>query len=619
MKLTFDKTLSLVAVGVMSVLHTAQAASVYEIVNLEDFDLKGTLAGTRTGYATAVNDQEQLVGVSKGKKKLNSADVEGGVIDVEDGIAPEEKIVYSINLPLVANNFTFTAEENSSPAPWTPTFDSINGTTAPELTDANDASTVNSVDAVYYDINDAGVKVGSMTAQQRTVEYTGTTEGQEFWYLRDYESHGVVKDGDSEIELLPPYTTYVKDAQTVELGGWSTASAINNNGLVTGYASTAISQFGGERVDYCLGTSNTLPVDVCVQQEQYPTLNSRGQTVSSNIQYQIRGYVWQVEAGTASGTELPLGLTPAADSSLIYTAQGLGVNSAGVVAGRSHVYRNDDTNKLRMDAAYWAKDANGEYQYHWVPMADEVSNSIAYDINDSGILVGSYKKYIDGYLRDKFFYFDTTTPDTEIVTPNDFFSILSDRSSRAKDINNKGQVVGFIETTGDKDKPRPKAGFLYDKTSDEFNNINDLLTCESKGYVKGADNSWSRNKVEVQDGTGKTLSYNSDILVVEGSSINENGTIVGTAFIRKPQYQFDADGNLIIGDNGLPLFELNGNGEPVTAYLPRMVVLQPAASASACDLADDSNDGGNFERSGAAGIAWLLLLPFVWLRRKMFS
>ncbi|MGL4711820.1 MAG: DUF3466 family protein, partial [Shewanella sp.] len=336
-----------------------------------------------------------------------------------------------------------------------------------------------------------------------------------------------------------------------------------------------------------------------------------------NIQYQTRAYVWQIDNGVATGTELPLGLTPATDNTFTFTAQALGLNDDGVVVGRSHVYRDGDTKNFRQDAAYWTKtkDAEGKYQYNWIPFRDNnIVSSIAYDVNDDGIVVGSYRSTIQGYTRDKFFYYDINQPE-KVVTPNDFGS-TPDLSSKPKDINNKGQVVGYIDTTYDKEKPRPKAGFLYEKLTDEFSNINTLLTCESKGYEKASDGSWSRHQVEVSDGSGKTFTYNADIIVVEGTSINEEGTIVGTAFIRKPSYQRDDKGNIVVGENGLPLFELNGKGEPVTAYIPRMVVLKPASSSEACTM-DDSQDSGNFERSGAASLAWLFALPLVLFRRRI--
>ena len=78
----------------------------------------------------------------------------------------------------------------------------------------------------------------------------------------------------------------------------------------------------------------------------------------------------------------------------------------------------------------------------------------------------------------------------------------------------------------------------------------------------------------------------------------------------------DKDGNIIVGENGLPLFELSGNGDPVTAYIPRMVVLKPTTNGEACTV-DESTDTGNYERKGAASFAWLLALPLVWLRRRV--
>ena len=617
MKFKLDKTLSLVAVGVLSVLQGVQAAPVYEIINidLDTYNLNGTIDNTRNGYGMAVNANNEAVGAAKGKKKLTVSEDDDGVIDIEDGVADSETITYSVNLPIIANNFTFNSVGNE----WMPVFESVNGTTAPTFPE--DETTVNSVDTFFYDINDSGLKVGAMTAKEIPLEYTGSSDTQEFWYFRDYEQRGFVKSGtDTEIPLKPPYTEYIykegeSSEQTINVGGFSSASAVNSSGLVTGYASTEISDNSANIVKSCVDNdSDSAPQEICIQAAQFP--NQYGY---SDIQYQIRGYVWQYEAGndTPTATMLPLGLEVTNDS--VYSAQGLGLNDDGVVAGRSYVYRKNDKDRLYYDAAYWTKDTNGEYKYNWVDVdkVEDVLSSIAYDINDNGILVGSYYKYIDGYKRDKFFYFDTNNPETALVTPNDFYNGLSDLSSRGRDINNQGQVVGYIETTHDKEKPRPKAAFLYDLPSKEFNNVNDLLTCESKGYKKNTEGQWERNLVEVQDGSGKTLTYKSEILVVEGNSINEDGTIVGTAFIRKPSYKFDDEGNIIIGDNGLPFFEINGYGDPVTSFLPRMVVLQPSTSgAEACTVKDDDGSNDNYERKGAASFAWLFALPLLWFRRR---
>ncbi|MGS0680806.1 DUF3466 family protein [Shewanella sp. 125m-7] len=618
MKFKLDKTLSLVAVGVISVLQGVHAAPVYEIINidLDTYDLNGTIENTRNGYGMAVNINNEAVGAAKGKKKLSVSEDDDGVIDIEDGVADSETITYSVNLPIIANNFTFTAVGNE----WMPTFESVNGTTAPTFPE--DDATVNSIDTFFYDINDSGLQVGAMTAPERTIDYDGSSDTQEFWYYREYEQRGFVKQGaDAEIALIPAYSEYVYKAgeaeeQTITVGGFSSAAAVNDSGLVVGYASTDISENSANIINSCVdNNSETAPQDICIQSAQFP--NQYGY---SDIQYQIRGYVWQYEAGnnTPTATMLPLGLEVTNDS--VYSAQGLGINNGAVVAGRSYVYRKNDKDRLYYDAAYWTdENKDGEYEYNWVDVDQvrDVYSSIAYSINDNGILVGSYNKYIEGYRRDKFFYFDTKSPETALVTPNDFYNNLSDLSSRGRDINNQGQVVGYIETTHDKEKPRPKAGFLYDLPSNEFNNVNELLTCDSKGYKQNAEGNWERNLVEVQDGSGKTLTYKSEILVVEANSINDDGTIVGTAFIRKPSYKFDDDGNIVIGDNGLPFFELNGYGDPVTSFLPRMVVLQPAASgAEACTVTDNDGSNDDYERKGAASFAWILMLPLLWFRRR---
>ncbi|MCL1048101.1 DUF3466 family protein [Shewanella abyssi] len=624
MKFKLEKTLSLVAVGVLSVLQGAQAASVYEIKNLDadTFNLNGTIANTRNGYGMSVNNNDEAVGAAKGKKKLTVDEDDDGVIDIEDGVSDAETITYSVNLPILANNFTFTAIENDATTPWLPTFESVNGTTAPNFVDED---TVNSVDTFYYGINDAKLKVGAMTATEQQLAYSGSSTTQEFWYYREYEQRGFVKDdNNTEIAIIPPYFEYVSEQDdgdvTVNVGGFSSATAVNSANLITGYASTDISSSSASIIDSCVSNdSETAPTDICVQNRQF--VNTYGY---SDIQYQTRGYVWRYVNGAITEAKiLPLGLEPTNES--VYTSQGLGINADGVVAGRSYVYRDGNSDRLYFDAAYWTEASDGSYDYNWVDVdtVKDVRSSIAYDINDNGILIGSYNKYIEGYTRDKFFYIDTNDANAEVVTPNDLYNSLSDLSSRGRSINNNGQVVGYIETTHEKEKPRPKAGFLYDIDKEEFSNLNDLLTCKSKGFEKDPEtDKWVRHEVEVEDGSGKMLTYSSEIVIVEANSINDSGTIVGTAFIRKPSYEFDADGNIVIGENGLPFFLLDGYGNPFTAFLPRMMVIQTDGTEvtdewkAANNCIDESGESEDYVRQGAASLGWLLMLPLVWLRRR---
>ncbi|MBR9727485.1 DUF3466 family protein [Shewanella intestini] len=632
MKLTLDKTLSLVALGVIASLSQVQAAPVYQIQNIKEVlnsdnnatevDIDGTLENTSNGYGMALNGNNELVGISKGKTLLNDDDINDGIIDPEDGLLPEERITYSVYSSIKANNFGFTAQENDPNTAWTPTFFSVAGTTEPSDTD-----NVNSIDSFLYGVNANNTVVGARSAIEKKLDYVGELEDQDFWYYRDFETRGFANVNGTEFDIVPPYTTYTYEEtedlpeQDVNVGGFSVLSAVNDNDLATGYVSTDLAEVSKSRVNACVEstaesqeTDSPVPLDVCIQTAQYPDNSG-----FVNIQYQVRAGVWDLsvldDSGHPTFTQLPLGLEPEEDSTITFTAQGLGVNNNGDVAGRSHVYR-DDGDTLYQDAAFWRKNDAGEYEYHHVPMNNDLFSSIAYDINDSGILIGRYTRYINGYTRDKFFTYDTNDESAEIVTPNDFEVSLSELSSTPKDINNAGMVVGNIEVTYDKDKPRPKAGFLYNNNDNEFVNLNNTLTCDSKGYVLNDDNQWERSPVTVIDGDGKELTYDSNFYITEANHIQEDGTIVGTAFVRKPVYQTDDDGNLILGDNGKPYFELNGNGQPITTNKPRMVVLKPVQGLEACTVVDETDTDKPYERKGAASFAWLLALPVLWLRRR---
>ncbi|NKF51162.1 DUF3466 family protein [Shewanella sp. WXL01] len=639
MKLKLDKALSLVAAGVLASLSSAHAAPVYEIQNitevlndetgLVEVDLNGTLENTRNGYGMGLNADNELIGISKGKKLLTDDDINSGIINPEDGLQPEETLTYSVLSPIQANNFTFTAQENDPVDAWTPTFFSIAGTTPPSERDDEGELVVNSIDTYLYGLNNNDTKVGSRSGVEKTLPYEGTDEEQEFWYYRDFEQRGVAVVTGTEYDLIPPYTTYTFEAtdelpeQDVELGGYSLLAAVSNNNLAAGYVSTDIAETSKSTINNCVTqaassaeTDSPVPVEACIQNNQYPNSNS-----IIYIQYQIRAGVWDLATLDANGsptfTELPLGLEPEENSTATYVAQGLGVNNNGVVVGRSHTYRTG-SDTLYQDPAYWVKNDEGVYEHHRAPLNNDQYFGLAYDINDDGLMVGYYQRYIQGYQRNKFFIYDINSGDTEVTTPNDFANGLSELSSYPKDINNAGMVVGNIEVTYEKDKPRAKAAFLYNHNDGDFVNLNNQLTCESKGYKRNDDNNWERHKVTITDGDGKQLTYESSFYLVEANSVAEDGTIVGTAFVRKPEYQYDDEGNLIIGENNRPYFALDGNGNPLTTNIPRMVVLKPASGAEACTVVDDNEDKP-YERKGAASLVWLLALPLVLLRRRFFK
>ncbi|WP_298775380.1 DUF3466 family protein [uncultured Shewanella sp.] len=618
MTFTVNSALSLVALGVFGVLQSATAADVYEVVNLDEVynssdtnpRLTGTLSATQKGFGMVINNNDFSLGTA-----TNIAKAASNGVSLADAIAPSESSTVtpldssgsstdssgnaykmSNTTAMVASQFIFTSDLNDANTAWTPNFVSVNGQVTPVYPDGGE----NTVDSYYYGLNDSDLRTGAMTAPEQTDSSTGTT-----YYYRDYELRGFVQEStNTEIELVPPYTDYTGtdsngDSVTVTLGGWSVGAGVNTNSIVTGYASTGLSSTSQGYVDACITGSAAL--DACIQNEQY----------SGNIDYQLRAYVWQYDSTTSAvtATQLPLGATESGTT--VYDAQGLAINNSDVVAGRSYVYRNNGSS-LYYDAAYWTPNGDGTYAYNWIDTGSSTTTSIAKGINDNGIVVGSYTKYINSYLRSKFFYYDTQSGGS-VVTPNDFYSSTSDLSSEAYDININNQVVGWIESKDSNTSTnRPKSGFLYNMNAQEFNDVNDLLTCESKGYQQDTAGNWSRKQVTVTSGTGEVFTYDEDIDIVQTNSINDNGVIVGMAMVQKPVYS-TSNGSVVIGANGLPNIEKAGNGGPVTSAVSRMVVLKPVSGGTACTV---SSGNENYTREGAASFAWLLFLPILWFRRR---
>jgi uncharacterized membrane protein len=120
---------------------------------------------------------------------------------------------------------------------------------------------------------------------------------------------------------------------------------------------------------------------------------------------------------------------------------------------------------------------------------EEYFSSTAVDINNLGQVVGHGFKSINGTTRSKFFVHDINLNDT--VFPEDFFQ---GSASVAKAINDNGIVVGFGQvdfTTNN----RRNEGFIYDHNTQVFQNVNDLLECNSPYNIEQANNINNANEI----------------------------------------------------------------------------------------------------------------------------
>ncbi len=647
----------------------------YEIVNLSDvFSVSGTLNNTRNGYGAAISGDVAL-GIAKGVNDASTSDDDNVIDDVVDAILPEESVSSnSIFRPFVGNNFLF---EQSAATNWAPTYVPLLENTPPLLNpdEDNNPEAIPRTNAFYFGASALGLRVGSTSALQEApvdnpnCDAATNPNCSELYYFREFESRGFVQSGDNYV-LLPPAPESIEyvteddtlDPTPINVGGNSIASAVNDNGLVVGYASTELFETVSVNLDACLKAlaaeeSSTVPqpIDVCVQNLQNSGL----------VSYQTRGYVWQLDPANlsiVSQQALPMNFVPEelpteADRDNLYLAQALGVSQTtnDYIVGRANQLSKSNRPLSTLYAQAWLANG-GEYKPYLIgPTVEDnerIEQSIAYDVNDNGIAVGVVRRWVEGDRRNKFAVVDLSAEPEDyrggqrfvFTEPNDFFDSQSDLASIARSVNNDGIVVGNIEVDRVKDLPRRIRAFAYNIAEDDFINLNELLTCNSRAYIPfdeanegsvevDADgNQWNRVVIEDSQNFSTNIKYEAEITLVDANQISDDGTIVATALVKLPRVltkvveETNEDGStykrtVVVIDEatGKPVIERDANGNPTTNQVPRSVILKPVDGAQACSLTiqDGLNPPAN-ERQGAS-FGWLglmVLAPLAWWRRR---
>ncbi|MBY5991591.1 DUF3466 family protein [Ferrimonas balearica] len=681
-KLFATRKVALAVSAAMSLgVASAQAQTVwpaYEIVNINEvFSVRGTLENTRNGYGASVVGESTL-GIAKGVNDA-TVDDEGNVIDdVIDAILPEESVTSnSVFRPFVGNNFLF--EQNAGNG-WEPVYVPLLEDTPPKLNpddeDPDEFDTNPRTNAFYFGADGTSLRVGSTSAlmedpvTNENCDPEGETDCSEFFYHRLFENRGFVQNEVGFNLLLPPANTltYVTedeelDPTPVVTGGNSVAAAVNINGLVAGYASTDFTEISTENLDACIAAAEPdedsdvvpTPVEICIQNQQ----NTGG------ISYQTRAYLWQVDPVTLEASdqrELDLGFVPEelpneSDRDNIYLAQALGVSTAvdNYVVGRGNQLSNSDRPLSALYAQSWLQQG-GDYELFPIGPTREdserVVQSIAYDVNDNGLAIGVVRRWIDGYERNKFGIVDLSQEPEDFrdgkrfmfTEPNDFFDSRSDLASIARSVNNNGIVVGNIEVDRVKNLPRRVRAFAYDSTQDDFINLNELLTCGSRGYVPAQEGDsgveedeegrlWKRYTVVDSENFSTTIEYEVEIIAVDANEIADDGTITATALVSLPRVKTELkefeneDGTItyrtvvvIDEDTGKPVIENDANGNPTTNQVPRAIVLKPVSTDQMCSLTieDGLNPPPNERQGASLGMGWLMALTSLlfWRRRR---
>lgn len=420
---------------------------------------------------------------------------------------------------------------------------------------------------IAYGITDDSWIYGSASAPYFPLSFIDSNDNTVTHWTRSFASRGyvTVDNGNTIKEILPTES---------QLGGESGLLSINNNHVGVGYVSTAIKQSVLDSIaDETGGCADPdvlkdTPFEVCVQRAiQFET--------DGVFTLEATKFIFDDQGNTTAIESLGNLVTPNSADTRIFKSYAQAINNNNVAVGFAHGWAKGEvaepaTKEARSFYAVMYKDGKA---ISFTKDPTKEFNSRAFDINDAGIAVGYVTKSINGSSRTKFYYIDTNNSDLSLVFPNDFFN---GSASIAKAINEQGLVVGQgeIETQTDSaSNPRRRHGFLYDINNDQFNDLNDFLSC------------------------------NSIYTIVQADGINENNEISATALMKVNRR--DAYGNLV----------KDADGNQLTEDVIRAVTLKPTAG----EIEDCSKVEEKIKRQGA-GFSWLslLLLPLVMVRRIKF-
>jgi len=594
-------------------------AVVYKIENIDEFfKVNGTIENSRTGFGVSANDNGLMIGGASGQfaPVLSAEDEElltNNRVDTALTQATEVN-TYAPKLVPKASNFIFIFDDNNLPS-FVALFD--------EVIDADVLEDAVTVESYAFDTNADDLIVGTTSSAGYALDDPDqadtNTNKDEPYYAFDFRQRAFVRDGDMVHTFEPEFSTY---------GGQSGLTAINDNGLVVGYESTAVEPYYLSQIESkCLDTyKDTVPLAICTQGFSH---NSKS---NNETRYTLQAVSWTYSNGKLSN-RTPLGVLAErieGDNYYRYNSIALDVNNNGIAVGRSAAFRNGyKETKYRFDVATVFNnneviDLMDHSQDTWVASASTA-------INDNDVVVGYVTKYINGKPRNKMFVYDMSAASPKVEFPSDFNSGESDLATYPKDINKDNLVVGSVDIDGGSSTSRRTHAFVYDHVSTEFKDLNDMLTCDSKGYVKAGD-TWNKYQVEALGGDGQKLSYDVNISVVDASKITSDGTIMATALVTLPRVKTqwrNADGNItttpdansveeVVKDaNGNVVFGTDTEGRPITEQIPRAVILKPTEGV-ACEVIEETSQDFIYERSGANfGLFGLFLAGLGLFRRKL--
>lgn len=425
-----------------------------------------------------------------------------------------------------------------------------------ELTDKFDDYT-HSVVTIARDSLDGDYIVGTSEGLYLELDYTNQNDVDVTYTYNEMSQQAFVEVGGVSKRLAPTDTT---------LGGISEAFAVNSNLQVAGYGTVSFLQESTdsvtalpERIAACDDeeTRGDIPLEICYR-------NIRSNNSYFLYQSQMLAHIWQLDANgnVLSTTTYPLVFTPEEDDILHYFTYAYDINNNGVAVGESltgetPVITRPESNAVRESGRVATIFENGE-TVEFLPR-DENLQSAASGINDNNWITGYVLRAPNQIARQRLFVYNKETGEARY--PEGFF-LSSGVDANA--INNNNIVVGKADVEASTEKTRETHAFMYNIDTDEFVDLNDLISCDN------------------------------EYTLLEAVDINDDNEIIANARIHEPA-------TYITGEE-----IIDAEGQTSMTYDIKAVKLSPITNGSieTCEVVEDEA----YKRKGATLSAWWLAL-----------
>lgn len=382
--------------------------------------------------------------------------------------------------------------------------------------------------------------------------------------------------------------TKVLPAVDTKAGGFSSARAVNENLQVAGFSTVSFREDVDEALETCTDeeqrgdqSEGRCLFTVYNGDFSVPRISSYFINTSSNylpgfvLLSEVNATIWQMDVnGDVISTETyPLLFEPDEDDERHYFTYAYDINNQGIAVGegltgdRITITRPNQSGLSESERVATVF-RDGE-TIELLPREENLlSQAIA--INDENWVTGAVLRSQSDIARSRLFVYNLDTQEQKY--PDGFFVSAG---VTANAINNNNIVVGKADVDATSDTLRETAAFMYNIDTEEFIDLNDLVSC---------DNNYE---------------------LLEAVDINDNNEIIANARIK-------ATSKYVTGND-----IINSDGETVDVDTIVAVKLSPIANGSIdeCEVPEDEQP---FERSGAS-TGWFALfglLTAVFIRRR---